>query len=178
MQELTAKNVALDAKVAAQEKEVAVLRGDSSKFVWKINGFNEILQRAIDGTEDEIYSKPFFTGKTGYKLSVCIEPDDAPSLRNRYLSVNLRFMKGTYDNILDWPFHYKVTFTLIDQQDRSWLCRENITQSLITRGSKPTSDVSYDMEGITRFVSHKVLKTRRYIVDDTVFIQVEISPPS
>ena len=178
VQELTAKNVALDAKVAAQEKEVAVLRGDSSKFVWKINGFNEILQRAIDGTEDEIYSKPFFTGKTGYKLSVCIEPDDAPSLRNRYLSVNLRFMKGTYDNILDWPFHYKVTFTLIDQQDRSWLCRENITKSLITRGSKPTSDVFCDMEGITRFVSHKVLKTRRYIVDDTVFLQVEISPPS
>ena len=177
--ELTAKNVALDAKVAAQEKEVSVLRSESSKFVWKINGFNEILQRAMDGTEHEIYSKPFFTGKTGYKLSVCIQPDGNQSQRNRYLSVHLRYMKGAYDNILDWPFHYKVTFTLIDQQDMSWsIWRENVTQSLISRGSKPTSDVSCSMEGIARFVSHKILKTRRYIVNDTLFLQVEIGPPS
>jgi len=177
VKELRAKNVALDLKVAAQEKEVSVLESESSKFVWKINGFSEILQRAIDGTEHEIYSKPLFTGKTGYKLSVCIQPDGNQSLRNRYLSVHLRFMKGTYDNILDWPFHYKVTFTLIDQQNMSWW-RENVTQSLISRGSKATSDVSCSMEGIARFVSHKVLKTRRYIVDDTVFLQVEFGPPS
>lgn len=180
VRELTAKNFALHTKVAAQEKEVSVLRSESSKFVWKINGFNEVLQRAIDGTEDEIYSKPFSTGKTGYKLSLCIQPDGNQSQRNRYLSVYLRYMKGTYDNILDWPFHYKVTFTLIDQQnDRSWPGRENVAQSLISsQGFKPHSDVFCSMEGIERFVSHKILKTRRYIVDDTVFLQVEFGPPS
>jgi len=179
VKELTAKNVALDAKMAAQEKEVSVLRSESSKFVWRINGFSEILRRAISGTEREIYSEPFFTGKMGYKLSVCIQPDGNQSNKNRYLSVNLRLMKGTYDNILAWPFHYKVTFTLIDQQDDvSWPWRENVTQSLISRGSKLTSDVSCSMEGIARFVSHKVLKTRRYIVNDTVFLQVEIGPPT
>ena len=177
VKELTEKNVALHTKVAAQEKGVSVLRNESSKFVWKINGFSEILQRAIDGTEDEIYSKPFFTGKAGYKLSLCIEPDGNQSQRNRYLSVHLRYMKGTYDNILDWPFHHKVTFTLIDQQDdMSW--RENVAQSLVCRGRKPTSDVFCDMAGIGRFVSHKILKTRRFIVDDTLFLQVEFGPPS
>lgn len=179
VKELTAKTVALDAKVAAQEKEVSVLKSESSKFVWKINGFNEILERAIDGIEEKIYSKPFFIGKAGYKLSLCIEPDGNQSQRNRYLSVLLRYMKGNYDDILDWPFHQKVTFTLIDQQDnRSWPGRENITQSLISRGFKPTSDAFCSMQGIERFVSHKILKTRRYIVDDTVFLQVDIGPPS
>ena len=176
---LTEANVALDAKMAAQEKEVSVLRSESSKFVWRIDGFREILQRAISGTEREIYSQPFFTGKTGYKVSVCIQPDGNQSNKNRYLSVRLCFMKSNYDNILAWPFHYKVTFTLIDQHDNvSWPRRENIAQSLISQESKPTSDVSCSMEGIARFVSHKVLKTRRYIVDDALFLQVEIGPPS
>lgn len=177
VKELTAANVALGAKVAVQEKEVSVLRNESSKFVWKINDFSKILQRAMDGIEDEIYSKPFFTAKTGYKLSVCIRPDGDQSLRNRYISVDLRYMKGHYDDILAWPFHYKITFTLIDQQDNP-IERQNVAQSLISRGSKPTSDVFCNMEGIARFVSHKILKTRRYTVDDTLFLQVEISPPS
>ena len=179
VEELTAKNVALDAKVAAQEKEVSVLRSESSKFVWRIDGFREILQQAISGTEREISSEPFFTGKTGYKLSLCVQPDGNQSCKHRYLSVYLRFMKCDYDNILAWPFHYKVTFTLIDQQDNtSALWRENIAQSLIIRGSKPTSDVFPSMESIARFVSHKILKTRRYIVNNALFLQVEIDPPS
>lgn len=180
VQELTAANVALDAKVAAQVKEVSELRNESSKFVWKISGFDEILQKAKDGIEEEIYSKPFFTGKTGYKLSVCIEPDGNQTQRNRYVSVHLRFMKGNYDAMLPWPFHYKVTFTLIDQQDDP-AKRQNVVQSLITdnhTARRPTSETFCNMQGICRFVSHKILMTRRYIVDDTLFLQVEIAPPS
>jgi len=177
VKELTAANVALDAKVAAQEKEVSVLRSESSTFVWKINGFSEILQRAINGTEDEIYSKPFFTGKTGYKMSVGIEPDGNQSKRNRYLSVYLRFMKGDHDNILAWPFHYKATFTLIDQQNDP-IKRQNVAQSVTVHESKPTSDVSSYIYIIDRFVSHRILKTRRYIVNNTLFLQVEIGPLS
>ena len=177
VQELTAKNVALDAKVAAQEKQVSVLKSESSTFVWKIDGFREILQRAINGTEIEINSKPFFTGKTGYKLSVGIDPDGNQSKRNRYLSVYLRFMKGDHDNILAWPFHYKATFTLIDQQDDPSE-RQNVTQSMIGHEEKLISDVSCYIDIIDRFVSHKVLKTRRYIVNNTLFLQVEIGPLS
>ena len=177
VKELTAANVALDAKMAAQEKEVSVWRTRSCKFDWRIPGFNEILQRAISGAKKEIYSEPFFTGKTGYKLSVCIQPDGNHSWKHRYLSVHLRLMKGDHDNILAWPFHCKITFTLIDQQgDPSR--RQNVAQSLISQGSKPTSDVSCSMEGIVRFVSHEVLMTRRYILNNTLFLQVEIGPPS
>lgn len=181
VQELTAANAALDAQVAAQMKDVSELRNESSKFVWKISGFSNILEDAKDGIEDEIYSKPFFTGKTGYKLSVCIQPDGDQTQRNRYLSVFIRFMKGHYDAILSWPFPYKVTFTLIDQQDDSTK-RQNVVQSLVTDNfiGRPTSDVASwcDSEGIVRFVSHKILMTRRYIVDDTLFLQVEIGPPA
>ena len=166
-----------DAKEAAQKKEiVSVLRIESTKFVWKINGFNDILQGAIFGIEDEICSEPFFTGKAGYKLSLCILPDGNQSQRHRYLSVYLCYLKGTYDDILDWPFHHEVTFTLIDQQDGKSF-RENVVKSMVSKGFKPTSDESFRMEGIERFVSHKNLKTRRYIVDDTLFLQVEFDPP-
>jgi len=172
VKELTEANIALDAKM---KKEVSVLRSESSTFVWNINGFSEILKRAINGTELEIYSAPFFTGKTGYKLSVCIQPNGNRSWKHSYLSVHLRFIKGPYDNILAWPFHYKATFTLIDQQEDP-IKRQNVAQSVISHVSKPTSDFC-SQEGILRFVSHKALQTRRYIVEDTLFLQVEVGPP-
>lgn len=174
LQVLAAENSALSSKVAAQKKEVSELRNEASKFVWKISGFSWVLQKAKNGIEDEVNSEPFFTGKTGHKLSVCIKPDGNQSKRNRYMSVHLRYMKGNYDAILPWPFHRKVIFTLIDQQgDPSY--RQNVVQSFITLlAKKPSSDIL--MQSISRFVSHKILNTRRY-VDDALFLQVEIGPP-
>lgn len=86
-------------------------------------------------------------------------------------------MKGDHDNILAWPFHYKATFTLIDQQDDP-IKRQHVALSVIGHEKKLNSDVSCYIDIIERFVSHKVLKTRRYIVNNTLFLQVEIGPAS
>ena len=137
-----------------------------------------ILQKAKDGIEKNIYSEPFFTGKHGYKLSVCIKPDGDQTNKNRYLSVFLRIAKGNYDAMLPWPFHRKVTFTLIDQQDNPDM-RQNVVFSFSSEPTgRPFSDIICIMPEIRRFVSHKNLYTRSYIVDDTLFLQVEISPLS
>ena len=182
VKELRDGKVALDAKMAAQENEASELESESSGFVWKISGFTEVLQQALKDGNKKIYSSPFSTGPHGYKLIASMRPNGDRTVKNRYLSVFLGVMKGDYDAILAWPFHRKVTFTLIDQQDDPTK-RQNVVCSLLTSiddsccaRPKPSTRFT-ELPGIARFVSHKNLKTKRYIVDDTLFLQVEIGFP-
>lgn len=88
-------------------------------------------------------------------------------------------MKGAYDAILPWPIKKKVKFQLVDQQE-DLAQRENVigeirdiinNQSL----SRPTEKENPG-RGFGKFVSHTKLNTRQYIVDDTLFLRVTISP--
>ena len=92
-------------------------------------------------------------------------------------------MKGEYDALLSWPFRNKVTFTLIDQQE-DLNDRENIVESFTAdpikykeNFSRPVTDEKNTGFGLFPFASHKDVKKKRYIVDDTIFIQVQIDPP-
>ena len=82
--------------------------------------------------------------------------------------------------MLPWPFHKKVTFTLIDQQQEE-KDKKDIVEYFSanrTRDSfqRPEADSNTGW-GFPTFVSHTDLKTRRYLVDDVIFIQVKIDPP-
>jgi len=182
VQELTTANSALSSKVDAQKKDILRLSNESTTFVWKVDGFSEILKQAKSGSDENIFSEPFYTGKQGYKLRVYIYPDGDQTNKNRYLSVFFAIMKGKYDAILPWPFHQKVTFTLIDQQNDP-AKRKNVEMFFMadpssSSSARATTDELVYMRGVPRFVSHKNLKTRRYIVDDTLFLQAKIDPPN
>ena len=86
-------------------------------------------------------------------------------------------MKGEYDAVLAWPFSKKVRLTLIDQQDGGDK-RENVSY-LINPEAGPARFCRPEGKenegwGYSHYISHEQLKSRRYIVDDTLFLQVEI----
>ena len=87
-------------------------------------------------------------------------------------------MKGEYDATLTWPFHKKVMFTLIDQQENEHN-RENIvwpftSEPKLSSFARPVEEENNGW-GFPVFVSHEELQTRRYIVDDTIFVQVHFT---
>ena len=94
VKELRDGKVALEAKMAAQEKAASELERESSRFVWKISGFTEVLQQAMKDGNKKIYSSPFSTGRHGYKVIVGMRPSGDRTLKNRYLSVFLGVMNG------------------------------------------------------------------------------------
>ncbi len=152
-------------------------------FIWKINNFSEILRQAKTGKKEVMGSDPFCTARTesyGYKLKVQIYPNGGGSGENSHLSVYIFAVKGEYDAILPWPFKKKVRFTLIDQQEDPSE-RENVTCELITEKS-PECFERPEREsigqGYPEYISHEKLHSRRYIVDDTLFLQVEVGPSS
>ena len=71
-------------------------------------------------------------------------------------------------------------FTLIDQQENPDN-RDNIVlvlraQPQLESFARPVTDENIG-RGFEKSVSHNKLRERRYIVDDTIIIQVKVSPP-
>ena len=163
-------------KLEKLEKRVNVLEKCESSFTWRIDGFSEVLRKAKSGEETRKESSPF--DRYGYKCKIRIYPNGDGDLKNTHLSVFLVIVKGEYDATLTWPFHKKVTCTLIDQQENE-RNRENIVMSYnsdpkLRNFARPVKEENIG-RGFPDFVSHEKLQKRRYIVDDTMFVQVHFT---
>lgn len=153
-------------------------------FPWRIDSFSEFFIEAKNGRKQKIQSDPFYTktetGSFGYKLRVGIYPNRLGDYKNTHLSVIVAVTKGEYDAILRWLFNKTMNSTLIDQQDDPDQ-RENVTREIVAKKipsfARPETEENTGW-GIHNFISHLKLHSRRYIVADTLFLQVEISPPS
>ncbi|XP_068683353.1 TNF receptor-associated factor 4-like [Montipora foliosa] len=144
-------------------------------YIWKINGFSEILRQAKAGLQDAIYSDPFYTKQYGYKVKMRLTPNGVGIGYNTHLSLHLIIMKGEYDAILQWPFAEPVTLTLIDQKGNPD-DRENIVGSFSSYSgdwsSRPVREEN-EATGFHEFVSHDSLKNGAYIVDDAIFFEAK-----
>jgi len=165
-------------KLEATQKVVEKL--GTRIFIWKINDFK--IQMGEGFVARSIDSVPFYTGKTesnyGYKLKahICHKTFD---WLNRSLTLCIVLMKGEYDAILPWPFKNKLKITLIDQQE-DLIERENIVTVLIPENNqdafaKPVKEENSPC--VCCRIPQKTLYSRRYLVDDTLFLQFEVSPP-
>ena len=153
---------------------------NSTLFTWRIQNFDQSWQAAKEGSKEELYSEPFYTSPHKYKLKIQLYPNGCGAGKDTHLSVFIKIMKGEYDAILPWPFLPRVTFTLIDQQEDTSQ-RENVVRSFKANSTlesfaRPVGDENPG-RGYPTFVSHEQLQTRRYIVDNTIFLQVKIEDP-
>ncbi|CAH3128133.1 unnamed protein product, partial [Pocillopora meandrina] len=155
----------LELKNAMEQLNLSSVK-HTNVFLWRIDNFSEILKEAKNGGKETIGSDLHQK-----KLRLEIRPKGLGDSENTHLSVFIAVMKGEYDAILRWPFNKKVKFTVIDQQNDPDQ-RENIFRTL--QGPRKKENLS---RGLSNFISHLKLHSRRYIVDDTLFLQVEISQP-
>lgn len=150
-------------------------------FVWKIINFSEILTQAQTGETTAVEYGPFFTSNYGYKLKVNMYPNGSGPGRNTHLSLYIVVMQGEYDAILPWPFREKVKFTLIDQQEDPE-ARKNVSNWILPlrnaqkNFARPVSKENVG-RGFPKFISHETLSSRRYVVDDALFLEVEVGLP-
>ena len=81
----------------------------NGSFIWKIPDVRRKFRDAKLGHVCSIYSPPFYTSKTGYKMCVrCYLNGDGLG-EGQYLSLFFVIMKGEYDALLLWPFDGKVS---------------------------------------------------------------------
>ena len=98
------------------------------------------------------------------------------------ISVYIQLLKGEHDALLRWPFQQEVKFTLIDQQN-DLDERRNIVKVLAAAGNnegivnfqRPIKSCNTG-RGYAKFVPHDVIRTRRYIRDDVMYLKIEVEP--
>ena len=151
-------------------------------FIWRINNFSEIWKQAKMGKQITRESNPFYTDRIetcGYKLKVKVAANKLGAA-GAFMWVFIVVMRGEYDAILTWPFEKKVRLTVIDQK-KDLIRRQNIVSHLIVGASNPEAygrPVKDENEPamFPEMLTPGRLNSKRYIVDDTLFLQVEISP--
>ncbi|XP_031550171.1 TNF receptor-associated factor 6-B-like [Actinia tenebrosa] len=153
----------------------------TNKFIWKINNFTDDLEKAKQPGEGHLmYSDPLYTDKYGYKMRVILYPNGDRDDATGHVSIFIQLLRGEYDAVLPWPFARKITITLLDQKE-DLQERKNVEKTTSYKGmlnnseafNRPTTDSNTGL-GYKKFISHEELMTENYIVDDTIFLQVEV----
>ena len=178
LEEATRKLHKLEKSVNVLEKGIHCSEEKFDSFTWRIDGFSEVLRKAKSGEKTRIDSSPFY--RYGYKCKLSLNANGHGCGKNTHLSVYLIIVKGEYDAMLTWPFHKNVTFTLVDQQenanDRKNIVKSFTSDTTLQNFKRPVTEENIG-RGNPKFISHNELQERRYIVDDTIFIQFSITSP-
>ena len=146
----------------------------NGSFLWTIPQFSQRMDDARTGKYTSIFSLPFYSSRYGYKMCLRLYILGDGIGKGTHMSLFFVVMKGEFDNILQWPFTHKVTFKLVNQCGGGCDVVESICPDPFSSSfQKPKSDMNV-ASGCPRFVSIKELLQEGFIVDDTIFIEVEV----
>lgn len=142
------------------------------KLIWKVRDY---WHRKESGAA--LSSSPFYTSRSGYKLSVRAYLGGDGSGRGSHMSLYITIMRGDFDSFLPWPFRQNITLTLLDQSGtRNHMSHTFIPDVNSDSFHRPTSDANV-ATGFTRFISHCDLENPRnavFVRDETLFIKVKV----
>ncbi|KFV60595.1 TNF receptor-associated factor 2, partial [Gavia stellata] len=141
-------------------------------FLWKITDVGRKLQDSVTGRTVSLYSPAFYTAKYGYKVCLRVYLNGDGTGKGTHLSLFFVVMKGDYDALLPWPFRHKVTFMLLDQNNREHIIdafRPDLTSASFQR---PVNDMNV-ASGCPMFLPLSKLQSPKYayVKEDTLFLK-------
>ncbi|XP_077986163.1 TNF receptor-associated factor 2-like [Glandiceps talaboti] len=164
-----------DVTLAEQDLRIQSLEMASYDGIltWRITGIARKRRDAISGRTLSIYSPYFFSSRHGYKMCARIYLNGDGMGKGSHVSLFFVIMKGEYDAILKWPFCQKVTFMLIDQNNREHVIDAFRPDPDSSSFKRPTGDMNI-ASGCPLFMALSVLDSSHhaYIKDDTVFLRI------
>ncbi|XP_040179986.1 TNF receptor-associated factor 1 isoform X2 [Rana temporaria] len=148
-------------------------------FLWKISNFTQKSHDAVTGRAISLYSPAFYTARYGHKVCLRIYLNGDGAGKGTHVSLFFAIMKGEYDALLPWPFKHKVTFMLLDQNNREHVFdafRPDISSASFQR---PVNDMNI-ASGCPLFCLLSKLQSSKnnYLKDDTLFIRCIIDASS
>jgi len=139
------------------------------KLTWPIPQ----LSRKCYGKELRIFSPPFYTEVDGYKMCLCVYLyGNGPGYKT-HISIFFVIMRGEYDALLKWPFNYKVSITLVNQDNQADSITHSYQATNTEHFQKPLTSMNTGT-GFPKFISLSVLRDPRYVKDDTMFIKAKV----
>ncbi|NXH61405.1 TRAF2 factor, partial [Rhabdornis inornatus] len=141
-------------------------------FLWKITEVGRKLQDSVTGRTVSLYSPAFYTARYGYKVCLRVYLNGDGTGKGTHMSLFFVVMKGDYDALLPWPFRHKVTFMLLDQNNREHIIdafRPDLTSASFQR---PVNDMNV-ASGCPMFLPLSKLQSPKhaYVKEDTLFLK-------
>nr|XP_021516626.1 TNF receptor-associated factor 1 isoform X3 [Meriones unguiculatus]XP_021516627.1 TNF receptor-associated factor 1 isoform X3 [Meriones unguiculatus] len=141
-------------------------------FLWKITNVTRRCRESACGKTVSLFSPAFYTSKYGYKLCLRLYLNGDGSGKKTHLSLFIVIMRGEYDALLPWPFRNKVTFMLLDQNNREHAIdafRPDLSSASFQRPQSETNVAS----GCPLFFPLSKLQSLKhaYVKDDTMFLK-------
>ncbi|XP_041956517.1 TNF receptor-associated factor 1 isoform X1 [Alosa sapidissima] len=167
--------------VSALQLRVSALQEVSydGTFLWRVPDINQKLQEAAQGQRSSLYSPAFYTSRYGFKVCLRLYLNGDGVGRGTHISLFFVIMRGEYDALLTWPFRHKVTFFLIDQNQREHVLdafRPDLSSASFKR---PTSDMNV-ASGCPCFCPLSKLSSPKYAYckGNTLFVKCVVDTSS
>lgn len=87
-----------------------------------------------------------------------------------HLSLFFVLMKGEFDPLLKWPFDYKVSLILVDQNHRKHIVQTFKPTAESNNFQRPVTDMNV-ASGCPQFAKLTALEDANYVKDDVIFIK-------
>eukprot|EP00071_Canis_lupus_P022849 XP_013973438.1 TNF receptor-associated factor 1 isoform X2 [Canis lupus familiaris] len=145
---------------------------EDHSFVWHITNVTFRCHESACGRTVSLFSPAFYTAKYGYKLCLRLYLNGDGTGKRTHLSLFIVIMRGEYDALLPWPFRNKVTFMLLDQNNREHAIdafRPDLSSASFQRPQSETNVAS----GCPLFFPLSRLQSPKhaYVKDDTMFLK-------
>jgi len=134
------------------------------------------LDNAAIDRQKSIYSSPFYLYPNGYKICLRIFLNGDAKARDTHISIFVILMRGDYDTDLQWPFKFKIKFTLLNQLSSNYNQSNSFwpdTTSSCFQQPRGDMNIAY---GISKCFALDLFKKNQteFVQNDTMFIGVEV----
>ncbi|KAL7884695.1 hypothetical protein AOLI_G00074650 [Acnodon oligacanthus] len=170
-----------DMHIASLQQSISAQQDVSydGTFLWRICDVSQKLREAATGQRSSQYSPAFYTSRYGFKVCMRLYMYGDGVGKGTHISLFFVIMKGEYDPLLSWPFKHKVTFFLIDQNQKEHVIdafRPDLSSASFHR---PISEMNV-ASGCPLFCPLAKLRSPKhaYLKDDTLFIKCVVDSSS
>ncbi len=139
-------------------------------FLWRIPDISRRRRDAIEERFTSIYGPPFYTGRNGYKMCIRAYLNGDGMGYKTHLSLFFVVMKGEFDALLEWPFDYKVSLILVDQNHRKHIVQTFKPTPESNSFQRPVSDTNV-ASGCPQFSKLSALDDTSYVKDDVLYVK-------
>ena len=146
-------------------------------LTWRVTNVAEKISDAQSERQTSIYSPIFYSSPTGYKMRARLFMFGDGNARRTHMSLFLSILRGEYDAILKWPFHYKVTFCLLDQTGNNRHIIDSFFPDVKSSSFQRPIDTANVASGIPKFFPLPMLlqDDNAYVREDTFYIKIIVA---
>lgn len=146
-------------------------------LTWRIDNVSEKMADAQSERQTSIFSPIFYSSPNGYRMRARLFLFGDGNARRTHISLFFLLMKGEYDGILKWPFHYKVTFCLLDQTGNNRHIIDSFYPDVKSNSFQRPKEASNIASGIPKFFAQPMLTQddNAYVRDNTMYIRIVIA---